>query len=204
MGENIKAVLFDLDHTLVDTNPEYKLMVLNNALSSFGKSATLEETQYFWLNHDRERIIEEKGILMKDFWNKFYEFDDVVKRGKSTYAYPDAVSLLGKISGKYSLGIITNAPLAVAVEEIKCIGFDFDVVLSANDIPKPNPHYLIKACEELGISPVEAIYFGDDLTDMIAAKNANIKGVLVDRGFKETNGYSPKIFSLIEAIDLIV
>jgi phosphoglycolate phosphatase len=202
----IKAVLFDLDHTLVDTKGEYKLFVLNKALSYFGKEATLDEAIYFWLNHDREKIITKKGVNAEEFWNKFHESDNPALRANSTYAYPDALELLGLINGKYYTGIVTNAPFKVAKEETKCLNYDFNALISVNkgDLKsKPEPDGLLFACDLFGIFSKEAVYIGDDLTDMQAAEKAGMPGLLIDRGVKEFNDYFPKISSLKEAYDFI-
>lgn len=199
----IKAVLFDLDHTLVDTKDCYKLKTVNEALAYFNQKATVEESIYFWLNNDREKIIEEKGVNAEEFWAKFHEVDIPLIRAKSTYAYPDAIMLLEKLKGKYYTGIITNAPLRVAGEEVKCINYKFDILLSANKKPKPNPLKLYESCEYLKISTKEAIYIGDDKSDMEAAENAEMKGILIDRKLKKPINYSPTINSLIEVLNFL-
>lgn len=198
----IKAILFDLDHTLVDTKIEYKQYALNLALNYFNESATKSEAEYFWLNNDREKLVKEKKINVQDFWKKFHECDNPIIRGENTYAYPDALELLQNIKDKYLTGIITNAPIKAAIEEIKCLNYEFNVVLSANKIPKPNPHFIAKACEELNVNHFEAVYIGDDLSDMAAAKNCGMKGILIDRGLKDLGHYSPKINDLNEALGI--
>jgi HAD superfamily hydrolase (TIGR01549 family) len=199
----IKAVLFDLDHTLVDTKKEYIFSTVNNALSYFGKKATLQECVYFWLNNDREKILKEKKVDIYDFWEKFHEIDNPLIRAKNTYAYPDALSFIKQLKGKYKTGIITNAPLRVAKEEIKCINHEFDILLSANKNPKPNPLKIFECCEYLGISSKEAIYIGDDKSDMEAANNSGMNGILIYRGLKKPFNHLPTITSLEDAMQII-
>jgi HAD superfamily hydrolase (TIGR01549 family) len=198
----IKAVLFDLDHTLVDTKEDYKFSIFNEVLSYFYKEATADETNYFWLNNDREKILAGKGIKIEEFWNKFYEIDNPVLRASSTYAYPDALKLLESIKGKYYTGIITNAPFNVAKEEAKCLNYEFNAFISVNKgnlKAKPAPDGLLFACELLNILPKEAVFIGDDLTDMQAAEKANMKGILIDRREKGPNDYLLKISNLLDA-----
>ncbi|MDD4352992.1 MAG: HAD hydrolase-like protein [Candidatus Nanoarchaeia archaeon] len=96
----IKAILFDLDHTLVDTKIEYKFKVLNDVCSYFKKSVTIDEANKFWICGNRTDFIINKGINPKEFWDYFHEIDKIGDRIKNTYAYSGAINLLKKLKEK--------------------------------------------------------------------------------------------------------
>jgi phosphoglycolate phosphatase len=66
----------------------------------------------------------------------------------------------------------------------------FDIVLCAGDVnpPKPHPQTILTICRQLSISPQEAIFIGDTVTDMLMGKNA---GVALTVGILE-GGVTPR------------
>ncbi len=58
------------------------------------------------------------------------------------------------------------------------LGMDglFDIILCAGEVnpPKPHPQTLLTICHQLSISPQEAIFIGDTVTDMLMGKKAGI------------------------------
>ena len=49
--------------------------------------------------------------------------------------------------------------------------------------PKPDPDTLLFAIKSLNVAKEQTIYIGDGLRDIIAAKEANIKSILVTYGY---------------------
>ena len=72
-----KAVIFDLDGTLVHTMPEYRYTIVGNALKSIGIKTTSHLIDRFWFESRRDEIIKEHfGIEPGIFWKNYRERED--------------------------------------------------------------------------------------------------------------------------------
>ncbi len=62
---------------------------------------------------------------------------------------------------------------------------------------KPKPGMLIKAIKKFGIDTKKSVMFGDNETDIKAARNAKIKGIFVKKntGFEKIEDFITKIFT---------
>ena len=187
-----KAILFDLDGTLCDTDE----MVVQSFFELYKaykptKVRTREELYYF------------SGPPIKDtLKNEFpdYPFDEMYNAfqrvSRALYLpyvkeYKDEIEILTKLKqAGYLLGVVTNkgAPLTKYSLEICHIENMFDVVISADDVasPKPQPLGIFKAMEKLGIiDKKEILYVGDNDIDDLTAKNAEVDSLLVTWGPRE-------------------
>jgi phosphoglycolate phosphatase-like HAD superfamily hydrolase len=64
-------------------------------------------------------------------------------------------------------------------ETLRKHNLDFDYICTRDDLiaQKPNPEGLFKILNHFSLIPDNAIYIGDFVFDMMAAKNANMKSV---------------------------
>jgi HAD superfamily hydrolase (TIGR01509 family) len=83
------------------------------------------------------------------------------------------------------------------------LGMDglFDIILCAGEVnpPKPHPQTLLTICHRLSISPQEAIFIGDTVSDMLMGKKA---GVALTVGILE-GGVTPRE-ELEKVADIVV
>ena len=56
----------------------------------------------------------------------------------------------------------------------------FDVVLCSGEVsfPKPHPEAILTICRRLSVSPREAVFIGDTVTDMVMAKRAGVASAI--------------------------
>ena len=203
----IKAVLLDVDDTLLDHNTAIR----NAASSLFDKVITDKE-------HERQIFIERWISLNREWYQKFYAKQVTFQesgRGKlreafSIYDYQfsdeEADSLLSdyweeyvemcqlfndvndcfKQLQQYKIGIVTDGQENQQVAKIKhCNIYDaMDVVVTAETAGFAKPAFQIfaYACAKLGVSEKECVYIGDNLElDAIAANNAGMIGIWLNR-----------------------
>jgi HAD superfamily hydrolase (TIGR01549 family) len=214
MIDDCKAVLFDLDGTLVSTRPEYRYFVVTSALEDLG---VLEGKKYdidrFWFAHDRDTTIAERfGVNpVSSFWKAYKSYDTPELREQWTEAYDDVPPALGMLKERgLRLGIVTGAPPRVVPVELALIDKDkFDAVIFARKDHglelKPHPAGIEECLRQMHIPNNKAIYVGNAREDIECARNAGVLDVLIDRGEFKFEGLEPSmtIKSLYELEGLI-
>ena len=101
--------------------------------------------------------------------------------------YRDTAEILKLLkANKKTVGIVTSNAKDHVIDVLK--RFDlvdyFDVIVGNKEAPtpKPSPEPILKALELLRIKDKnKVVYIGDSLNDALAAKNAKIKPILLDR-----------------------
>ncbi len=209
-----KAVVFDLDGTLVHTSPEYRYKVVFQVLNNLGalpSAFSNHNIDRFWFEAARDEIIKTLfGLEPELFWKEFQKYDTTELRKQFTRLYDDIDFIKELRKSGYKIGIVTGAPMHIASLEIGMLGHDnFDAVVVAHSSngfkPKPNPHGLYECLKLLGISKSEAVYVGNVDEDIETAKNAEVFDVLLLRGENEHRNAKPSmvINSLYELRQLL-
>ncbi len=152
-----KAVVFDLDGTLVHTMPEYRYKIVGQTLKELGTSSSKHYIDRFWFETRRDDIIKEHFEVDVDlFWKTFRQCDTIDLRKQLTRVYDD-VGFVKELKQKgYKVGIVTGAPLHIMSLEVDMIGEEyFDAVvraqLSSGIKPKPDPHGIEECLSILGV-----------------------------------------------------
>lgn len=194
MGKSgIKAVIFDLDGTLLDTLEDLKSS-LNYALKNNGfPEKTLDETRNF-VGNGIDKLIERSlpsGItgetrekVRKDFLGHYS-----VHFADKTKPYEGVTEFLEKLKAKgIKTGVVSNK-VDDAVNKLCRIYFGnhIDTAIGvAGDIPKkPMPDMLFLALRNLGCNTDTAVFVGDSEVDIQTAANARIPLISVSWGFRD-------------------
>lgn len=206
-------IAFDLDGTLVTTAPAYRYDVVGETLRALGRSATTADMDHFWFGSNRDAIIQETfDASPADFWSNFVRFDDPDVRLAHTKPFPDISALAALKSRGIRLGVVTNAPKAIAESELSLIGFDlFDSIVMAGKTPgiraKPHPDGILHCLAQSNSFPHAAMFIGNALEDIQAARAAQVLDVHIDRGEHDSVGEtlipSHSISSLEEIANLL-
>ena len=208
MKNKYDVFLFDFDGTLFDTL-ESSIYVFEEAYAHMGIKVDHDEV----LGYTREPIPNSYVRLVgsMDGYDKFIaDIDRLVKSQKVTdmaVLYPDTARILKYLKdNKKLVGIVTSNSRIHVLDVLN--RFDlapyFDVIVGNEiaPIPKPNPAPILKALKLLNIKDKEkVVYIGDALNDALAAVNAGVNPILLDRlnEFKHLKEY-PIIDSLDEII----
>lgn len=183
-----KAVLFDLDGTIVDSVPLI-LKCYGEGLSRHG------------INVDKDELLSLMGLPT---WQVVAELarskeslviNEIIKdifSCSSNYwqnelkLYPDTVKVLSELKRRgFKLGVVTSSEQEHA--EIMLNHFNiskyFDIVQGRVDHlrPKPNPDMIIHVLNKLSVANTDAFYVGDTLYDCTASVSAGVKFILVMR-----------------------
>ena len=192
MFERPKAVLFDLDGTLLDTLPGLAASV-NAVLRAHGEpERSLEEVRAFVGNGVRKLVARaaKGGEDRPDYTELLAEYRAhyLAHAAEGSAPYPGVPELLAALRKRgVKLGVVTNKDedAARALMERFFPGA-FDVVLGGNAgrAPKPDPATPRAALEALGVSPAEALYVGDTDVDAATARGAGMDLRLCSWGFR--------------------
>ncbi len=188
-----KAVLFDLDGTIVDSVPLI-IKCYREGLSRHGVNASRDELLSLmglptWqvvaeLLKTREPAVIE-GVI-KDIFSCFSQYWQ-----KELKLYPDTMHVLSELKRRgFKLGVVTSSEQEHA--EIMLNFFNiakyFDVIQGrVNDLkPKPNPDMILHVLDKLKVSKTDAFFVGDTLYDCLASASAGVKFILVTRPWGES------------------
>jgi HAD superfamily hydrolase (TIGR01549 family) len=193
MTNKTDTVIFDLDGTLVDSQPA-ALGSTIEALSHFGVQVTAAELREVFGGGARKLL---GHFLERDLGagqaGQALEAAVRLRAGlqleliSETLLLPGVNELMASLKdGDYTLAVATMSSRAVvdSVLEFHGIGPYFDVVLTIDDVTKgkPDPEILIKTLDRLGGEVSRALYVGDSSHDLEAALNVGMPFLLVDSG----------------------
>lgn len=117
--------------------------------------------------------------------------------------YYDAVPTLAKLKSEgYTLGLISNAP-PDTMKVVQSLGLPkylpTVVVSGVVGVSKPNPEIFRIALSEAGVEPGESVHVGDVYeADVRGARNAGMKGILIDRDGSQEGLDCPRVTTLLE------
>ena len=189
----IKAVVFDLDGTLLDTLEDLTDSV-NAALCQYGyPQKTIEQIRTYVGNGIRNLIIRciDGGETNPDFEKVFHEFRKHYKRNcqNKTKPYDGVYKLIQKLKADgIKLAIVSNKA-DFAVKELNEFYFkEFQIIAIGERegiARKPAPDTVNEALRELGVEPDYAVYVGDSEVDIQTAANAKMLCISVLWGFRK-------------------
>lgn len=209
----IKAVIFDLDGTLIDAYQAIEKS-LNFTLRSLG---------YQPVSYDRARRAVGRGD--RNFIALFVKAADVSK-GLAIYRKhhhgslqqystlkPQTMRVLSALQQQgIKLAVASNRPTKFSHVLIRHLDLEkyFDLIVCADKKHelKPEPYLLKKVLKQFKIKPAAALYVGDMVYDIAAGKNAGIKVVAILGGSgsrKELEQLRPyKIINKLSALLKII
>ena len=215
----VKAVIFDLDDTLVYSGIDYKGMKrsLINFLVEAGVDPDLlsEEMPNIEIFRVALEHLRDRGLSEDKIKRIFGEANAILDRAEMeslgrARLMDGALEILKALKRlELKIGIVTNGCRRYAAEIIKVSSLDdyIDALIARDDVPspKPSPDHLLKALEVLGVSAEEAIFVGDHWIDALCAKNAGIKFILFNnRGgcWEEIRGRDMAIATISDLRDI--
>jgi len=190
-----KAVIFDIDGTLIDT-VDLHASAWVEALKHFGFDIAFEDMRsqigkggdqilHGLLPPD---VIEQRGEEIKDFRGELFKRDYLAK----ARPFPGVRNLFERIRASGQRAVLASSGTGEEVEQYKRIAGIADLIDSATssddaERSKPFPDIFQAALAKLSpLKPEEAVVVGDTPYDAEAARNAGVKTVgVLSGGFSE-------------------
>jgi mannitol-1-/sugar-/sorbitol-6-/2-deoxyglucose-6-phosphatase len=185
---NERAVIFDMDGVLIDSEP-------------FWQEAEIEVFGSLGVPLTREMCLETMGLRLDevvDHWYRRYPWQDVAAtevgaavvagvarriedRGEPLPGVAEAIATCRR-SG-FRLALASSSPMALIEAVLHRFGLEhsFDVVRTASDEQhgKPHPAIYLSTAEQLGVAPAACVAIEDSINGIIAAKAARMACVAV-------------------------
>ncbi|ENQ3107886.1 putative hydrolase of the HAD superfamily [Bacillus sp. 491mf] len=189
----IKAVIFDLDGTLLDRDHSLNLFIRDQYKRYINELNHITEEQYVtrfieldnkgyvWKDKVYEQLLREYAIssltweqLLEDYINNFQHH---------CTPFPHMKNVLQELKNRgLLLGMITNGFTEFQLLNIHALNIEkhMDTILVSEQegIKKPQADIFLRAIERLGVKPEESIFIGDHPeNDVIAARNVGMHAI---------------------------
>jgi len=183
----IRAVLFDLDGTLLDTRDAW-IAAFDASVAAIGRPTMSGAVAAQWIGTPIEVIFERSGLSPEEIAKAVPVFLEVEAASvpAGMRAYPGVHEMLAAL-GPWKLAAVTNKRHDTSVEALRATGLlpFFSLVLGGDSVPrkKPAPDPVLKAARTFGVSPSECVVVGDTENDVHSAKAAGARSIGVTWGY---------------------
>ena len=199
-AQSIKAVLFDLDGTLLDRERSLVDFVqqqygrFHHVLETVsqdryvGRFVELDAQGHVWKDEVYQQLLSEFS-LTNISWSLLLE-DYVQNFQRHCLGFPGLHSMLQTLLAQgYQLGLITNGHTAFQRQTIQALGithyFSTILISEAENVRKPAPEIFHRALNRLGVDAQEAIFVGDDPeADIRGAQGVGMRAIWKRRPFE--------------------
>lgn len=193
----VRAVLFDLDGTLVDSIPDLA-EAARRMLAELGEPTRNDAEVASFVGKGIPVLVERTLTVgrspvsperlaqgISSFMNHY-----AVTNGLLTECYPGVREVLSTLRERgLKIGCVTNkaaafvAPLLVQVDLLQYV----DCIVGGDTLAKkkPDPEPMWYACEQLGVAREHVLMVGDSSNDALCARRAGIPVVLMTYGYNE-------------------
>lgn len=188
MQRNIKAIIYDMDGVLINSEPlwrEAEIITFKKVGLNFTEEMCREtmgmrlyEVVEYWHNK-----MPWEGMTLKEVEKELLKTVTalIVKNGK---AMEGVVASLEYFKSKgYPIALASSSAMKLIItvlNKLKIASY-FEVINSAENLPfgKPHPEIFIKTAQELGVNPVDCLVIEDSFNGVLAAKAALMNVIVI-------------------------
>jgi len=198
----VRALIFDLDGTLIDSKLDLALAV-NAVLAEMGRGPLPHDQIFGYIGQGAPNLIaralgegatEEECRRGLEFFFHYYS----VHKLDNTMLYPGVRETLDALSGM-PMAVLTNKPVGASRGILQGLGLarNFRIIYGGNSFErkKPDPMGVETILREFGAAPPEVMLVGDSEIDVQTARNAGtwICGVTYGFGSHRFDEFPPDL-----------
>jgi phosphoglycolate phosphatase len=184
----LKAIVFDLDGTLIESTIDYEKMsqMVRELLTNEGVSLDNpnDRRRTYQVIQAGEKALVDLGVApakIADLMKRIESVMNSVELEGVHLSKPikNVHETLGEIKSRnLGIGIATRGCHEYAMKSMELTGINIyiDRMLARDDVtyPKPDPRHLLEVITCLGVTPDTVLYVGDSNTDLKTAEAANV------------------------------
>jgi len=188
--KSVRALIFDLDGTLIDSKNDL-ICSVNAMLGELGRRELAAETISSYIGHGAPQLVaralgnggtEAERERALEFFLRYYN----EHKTDTTRAYPGVKETLQRLDGR-PMAVLTNKPVRISVRILEELGLAkyFRSIYGGNSFStkKPDPLGARTILAELSAKADEAVLVGDSEVDVQTARNAGMWAATVNHGF---------------------
>jgi len=196
MSMRLRAVLFDMDGTLLDTAPDF--IAICQAMRAARQLPPIDEQRVRDVISGGAKAMVQAAFDLSpqapEFETLRLEFLERYQDGCAVHShlYDGMAQLLADIEqARLIWGVVTNKPLRFAEPIMQQLGLaQRSAILICPDHvtrSKPDPEPLLLACSKLELDPASVLFVGDDLRDIESGRDAGTRTAAVRYGYIHPN-----------------
>jgi phosphoglycolate phosphatase len=188
--KSVRAVIFDLDGTLIDSKQDL-IASVNAMMRELGRAELPAERISSYIGHGAPQLVaralgecctEEERARALEFFLRYYDQHKL----DTTHAYLQVAETLEQLQS-LPLAVLTNKPVRISKRILEGLGLAkfFRAIYGGNSFAtkKPDPLGANTILRELGAAPREGLMVGDSEVDVQTARNAGMWAATVNHGF---------------------
>lgn len=190
MTRRIRAAIFDLDGTLIDSLGDIARS-LAQAMEAYGLPPPPLELVRGWVGDGARTLVQRAVEGRADVDAVHGAFREAYRSAPmaQTRIYDGLATALDELAGRgLTFAIVSNKPhdLTRVLAEAMLGAWPFAVVFGQRPhLPlKPDPTVALIAADELGLAPASCAFVGDSSIDVATARAAEMRAVAVSWGFR--------------------
>src|ERR1035438_8214510 len=186
----IRALIFDLDGTLIDSEQDL-IHATNAMLGELGRPELPPKTISGFIGHGAPKLVaraigssvdQEQHSQALQIFLRIYEAHKLDR----TRAYPSVREALEK-SFPSPMAVLTNKPAEISNSILRALNLAryFRLIYGGDSFPtkKPDPQGANAVLAEFAVPPTAALFIGDSEVDVETARNAGMFAAAVNYGF---------------------
>jgi phosphoglycolate phosphatase len=188
MAQALRALLFDLDGTLIDTAPELAV-ALNRTLASIGRPAVRDAQVREWIGDGARALLGKAlaGPVPEGLWQTF-SAEYLACCGTGSTLFPGTREMLERLhAAGFKLAVLTNKEARFAHKVLAAHDLlePFDLIVAGDTlaVKKPDPAVVRHALAALHVTAEEVALVGDSVTDVRCAHAAGLPAWIVRHGY---------------------
>ena len=185
----VRAIVFDLDGTLVDSVADI-ITHLNAALVDHGLAERDRADITRWVGHGAEQLVlhavarEDLVAPVLATFRARYRSRPVI----TTHVYDGLPAVLDALAPRYRLGVLSNKPHDLTVDVCAAVVARWPFAVIAGARPgrprKPDPQALVDVARQLAIDVTACALVGDSEVDVATAREAGAPSIGVAWGLR--------------------